>query len=351
MYRILCIGNQWRGADDGSLFKAFSRRGHLISIVDDKMFIPDEVTSFLSKVVKKSGRRFFIKDFNMNIIQLLELFNPDLVIVYKGASVYPETLMAVKQKGIPVICIYPDVSLFDHGSLIPRSIPFYDHIFTTKSFGLADLKNKFGYTNATLIQHCVDPDIHRKLTINDVPGELLCEASFIGTYSPKKDRIMSDLIKTCPSNEIKIWGNGWHRSSSVQTAGAWQQKVILGDLYALAIVGSSINIAILSEQRTGASSGDLITARTFHIPGAGGFMLHERTEEFAELFREGIEADAFSDSFELKDKVGYYLTHEEQRRKIALAGHQLVMEKHTSDHRSSQIIDKLINLKLLKAKS
>ncbi len=37
---------------------------------------------------------------------------------------------------------WPDVSFFAHGPSIPRAVPHYDWIFTTKSFGLADLEGE-----------------------------------------------------------------------------------------------------------------------------------------------------------------------------------------------------------------
>ena len=67
--------------------------------------------------------------------------------------------------------------------------------------------------------------------------------------------------------------------------------------------------------RKGASSGDLITARTFHIPACGGFMLHERTAEVREFFDEGRECAMFEGAAEMVAKVGYYLDHPTSARR------------------------------------
>ncbi len=40
MFKILCVGPQWRGSNAGGLFKALSRQGHLIEIIDEFYEIP-----------------------------------------------------------------------------------------------------------------------------------------------------------------------------------------------------------------------------------------------------------------------------------------------------------------------
>lgn len=51
-------------------------------------------------------------------------------------------------------------------------------------------------------------------------------------------------------------------------------------------------------------------------------MLAERTKEHLAMFEEGKEAAYFSSDKELLEKCRYYLTHEEERKQIAAAGHE-----------------------------
>src|SRR5262245_46698803 len=141
MLKIICIGNQWRGADDGALFRALSRLGHLISIIDHTDFLPAVVNSFATKAINKITRGFFIRDYNQYLLRQFDIFKPDLVIVYKGPFVQSRTIERMKANGVPVINVFPDVSMFAHGPNIPKCMPLYDYIFTTKSFGIQDLSN------------------------------------------------------------------------------------------------------------------------------------------------------------------------------------------------------------------
>lgn len=347
-YKILCIGNQWRGSDDGSIFRAFSRAGHFINIIDDKFFVPADSNSFMSKVFRRLGSSFFRRDYNQTIIRQFDSFLPDIVCVYKGASFEKDTLLKMKKAGVPVFCIYPDVSHFDHGPRIPDCIPHYDYIFHTKTFGIEELKNKFRYTKAKLIQHCADPDIHRKMEVDSqMHTQLYSEASFIGSYSPKKERILADFSARMPECQLKIWGGAWDKSAVQSIVNAWEKQTIFGDVYAAAINSCTINIAILSESSKTTLKGDQVTSRTFHIPGCGGFMLHERTAEFLDLFDEDKEAVCFDGPQEMADKVKYYLSHDQERERIALAGYEKVRRYHTSDHRVKEILSGLVSEGLL----
>lgn len=78
--------------------------------------------------------------------------------------------------------------------------------------------------------------------------------------------------------------------------------------------------------------------RIFDIAASRGFIMTDRRPEMENCFEPGIEAECFSDTEELIDKCSYYLTHEDERQKIAEAGHTRLKKEHTWEHRASQII-------------
>lgn len=339
MYKILCVGPQWRGSNAAALFKAFGRLGHAVVVVDENYYINLSNHYFLTKALDKLFFGWHAREFNDAVSRAIALFAPDLIVVYKGAFIHPDALKQWKKTNT-VVNVYPDVSFRTHGARLPHTLPLYDWVFTTKTFGLSDMKKELGVANASFIPHGFDPDIHRILLPEGrLKEELSCEVSFIGTHSPKKERYLTALIEAIPELKLKVWGNGWQRATSKPLLPHIVYKEVLGDLYAMAIHSSSINLGILSEKVGGASQGDQITSRTFHIPASGGFMLHERTPESVLYYAEDEEAAFFQDEKELIRKVRHYLSHPEERAHIRSKGRERALRDHAIDHRAAALLN------------
>jgi spore maturation protein CgeB len=277
--------------------------------------------------------------FNTAITRQVKVLKPDVLFIYKGVFVSPATLAYARQQGCKLAMFYPDVSMTAHGENIPKAIPLYDLIFTTKTFGIRDMKEKYTVKNVSFIPHGFDPDIHRPLKITAKDRDVFgCDVSFIGIWSPKKEKLLAHLKETLPNISLKIWGGQWDKAGAEVLKSSIQGMPVVGDLYAMAIQCSKVNLGILSEQVSGASSGDLITSRTFHIPGAGGFMLHERNEESVLYYKENEEAGFFDGAIELAAKTKGYLENDALREKVRLAGHNRAMAEHSLDARAKEII-------------
>ena len=80
---------------------------------------------------------------------------------------------------------------------------------------------------------------------------------------------------------------------------------------------SKISLNILRKQNKSSHN-----MRTFEAPACGAFVLAEKSDEQLEFFEEDKEAVYFSSPKELREKVVYYLKHEEERKNIAQAGYQ-----------------------------
>lgn len=339
MKKILCVGPMWRGSNAGGMFRALSRVGNLISVIDENYYINLSNKEFKVKAIDKLFRNWHIKEFNSAILNEANSFEPDFVLVYKGAFVLPETLHHLKKRGLKLINFYPDVSFRTHGSLLAHTLPLYDHIFTTKTFGIKDMKDQLGIVSSTFIPHGFDPDIHKFLDISKFSTQYFnCDVSFIGGWSEKKASMLSTIKKAHPAVNIKIWGSRWENCKEEVLQSSIQHKSIHGDLYTIGILSSKINLGLLHEKVQGASSGDLITSRTFHIPGAGGFMIHERTPEIGSYFEENTEIACFETEKELAEKVIYYLENESNRTLLAQQGHQRALQDHSLDKRAQLVM-------------
>ncbi|HWY87355.1 MAG TPA: glycosyltransferase, partial [Gemmataceae bacterium] len=76
-------------------------------------------------------------------------------------------------------------------------------------------------------------------------------------------------------------------------------------------------------------------------PLAGGFYLVEEAPDYAELFVPGKEVETWRTPAELVDKIRYYLSHEDERRAVAKAGHRRALADHTWRHRFEMLFEDL----------
>ncbi len=342
--RILCIGETWFGSDARSAFAALRRLGNTVHVIDESHYVPTEWTSLGARVIRRAFRGVMVDQLTRRVVQTMRSLEPDALFVFKGNYVSPAILEEARRLGVLSLNYYPDVSFFTHGRELPRALPLYDHVFNAKSFGLDDMR-AHGVKSVSFLAPGFDPELHRPVDLSQSDRDRFeCDVSFIGTWSPKKEGILSRLRAAVPGARLKIWGNQWEKRSTRALDASVMGMGVVGEDYVRAICASRIALGLLSEARTGASSGDLITARTFQIPACGAFMLHERNQEVAEYFEEGSEAEFFGSDDELAHKVARYLSDDPARERIAAGGRERsVRSDYSSDARMKHVVSWIEN--------
>ena len=338
--RILCIGETWLGSDARAAFAALRRLGHSIHVLDESHFVPTEWSGLSARVLRKLFRGVMVGELTRKASETMKLLKPDALFVFKGNYVSPEILVEARQLGVASVNYYPDVSFFTHGPQLPEALREYDHIFTAKTFGIADMK-AHGVKSVSFLAPGFDPEVHRPLELTRAEADRFgCDVSFIGTWSPKKEATLAALATALPHVHLRIWGNQWEKRTAPDLDKAVMGMGVTGDDYTRAICASKISLGLLSEARTGSSSGDLITARTFQIPACGAFMLHERNAEVLQYFDEGRDAAFFETPVELADQVRRYLSDDAGRMAIAGNGRKRSLESgYSIDARMTHVAE------------
>jgi hypothetical protein len=320
-FLILFLGPSWWGSDARAMAAGFRLLGHSLVEVDYEDYFPLQWSTLSLRLLRRAIRRLCEVNYNRVICQHLANKALDFVFVFKGMLLAPETLAKFSKQGVPKYCFYPDISFFDHGNNIWSCLPLYDCLFTTKSFHLSDQRIQARVQEVRFVAHGYDPDLHRPALKSDsVIEQYACDVSFVGCWSPQKEKLLSELIQQCRQRDLRIWGPGWERAKSAVRK-RWQNRGAYGDELVLIYCNSKINLGLLSEAGGGTIVGDQTTARTWQIPGCGCFMLHEYTEELAQYFSPGTEVAVFRSLKDLVEKVEYYLNHDDEREAITLAGH------------------------------
>jgi spore maturation protein CgeB len=319
---ILYLGTEWWGSDPRALAMALrSQRNSLIEVRYED-YLPMNWSSYLLRAVRRVIRPWCAENYNEAVLGHLGNSAIDFMLVFKGMLLKPETLMEFRNRGTRIYCFYPDVSFGAHGSNILSCLPNYDCVFTTKEYHLNDPRIRSRVRDIRLVRHGFDPDVHRRLeTSVRAIRYYSCDVSFVGGWSRKKERLIEALLHNLPQCSFKVWGPGWERASSA-VRGCWTGRGAYGDELAIIYQCSKINLGLLSEAASDTTSGDQTTVRTWQIPAAGGFLLHEATDELRRFLRDGEEVATFVDERDLPDAVRRYLDDSESRDRIARAGHR-----------------------------
>jgi len=338
--RAVVVCDQWLGSNGYAGMKALRRAGWSVQVVPEWESIPVRWESSAMRAIGRALRPFAVREFNRRLTGQAERTSAELLLVFKGTFVRADALRVLRARGVRLLCFYPDVSFRTHGPYLPAALREYDWIFTTKSFGVRDLEEQLDVKRVSVVQHAFDADLHRPVVPTRADIERYgCDVSFIGTWSPKKEDIVRALHARLPNVHIRVWGEQWNTPTRRRGLdGIVQGRAVEGEEYVRAIGLSTINLGILSEPRVGATSGDQITSRTFHIPACGGFMLHERTDELLDVLSEPLEVACYGSVDELTAQVGRFLGDDAQRATIAARGHERIVAAHSWDHRINQIL-------------
>src|SRR5450432_1720445 len=64
--------------------------------------------SIINRIAQRALPYIYLKEINRNIIRSVEAFKPDLIWIFKGMEIFPETLEYAKKKGIKLVNYNPD---------------------------------------------------------------------------------------------------------------------------------------------------------------------------------------------------------------------------------------------------
>ncbi len=88
---------------------------------------------------------------------------------------------------------------------------------------------------------------------------------------------------------------------------------------------------------------DDINMRTYEVMGSKAFLLTNWIPNIEDFFEDGKHLVLYRTLDEMVEKAKYYLAHDDEREKIAQAGYEEVMKKHTMVHRVSRIVEEFVN--------
>lgn len=193
--------------------------------------------------------------------------------------------------------------------------------------------------------HCVpnaaDTTIYRPSPGTGGDPRLACDASYVGGLWPYKgrniERFIYPLCRAGSPYNIKIFGgNRWPLPQYLGTLSQSEEEVALYN-------SSSVCLSVSEPHSTDEQGGlqaDFVE-RPYKVMACGAFCLSDYVREAAEhLYPEGGLVMARTPK-EYEENLAYYLSHPDQRMKIARKGHEYTLRHHTYFHRMAFVCEKL----------
>lgn len=259
--------------------------------------------SVFSKSINKLHPGFFFDGINRKLLQFAGNKMFDVILVFKGLTLYPSTIEFLKTKTRLICCYNPDhpfhfYSAGSGNSNIKKSISLYDIYFTYASSVVEELKKTYGVASFRIP---FGFDSNNKAM--PLPEENLFAGKwlFAGAY----DAHRSAVLGRTASKDLVIYGDRkWHSRSQGNTfiRQSYAGRGLYDQEYKSAIHASMGVINLLREQNIKEQSHNM---RTFEVPGYHGLLISNRTGEQSSFFEEDKEAVYFETTEELKDKLSY----------------------------------------------
>ncbi len=329
-----------------SMFKALQSFGWIVETFDWQKYIQKNIWE---KIQAEYLFGPVMKQINEALVDKCKTYKPDVVFIYKGIYVWPETISKIKHCTRLVISYNPDnpfgnfnyeyakkyrikgnillsklitfkKSIFFRrlwGNFI-KTIPVYDINFVPRISQISEYK-RIGARYVHLLRWYYDPELHRhvELTEDDIV-KFGSDVLLIGRYEPDNRRECIGALLDAGVH-MRLFGTGWDHYLSRKLKNTFGKSIrpVYGEDYTKALCSSKIVLNFQAKLNK-----DTSTIRCFEVPACGALLLSERTNELMELFEEDKEAVYFSDSSELVEKVKDLLNNPEKRNAIAKAGHR-----------------------------
>lgn len=223
--------------------------------------------------------------------------------------------------------------------LFKKTASLFNIAFVQREINIHELKN-VGVKNVELCYRSYDPEYNRPIQLDAADlKQHYTKVGFVGSYEEPRASYIAYLIeKGIP---VTVTGAGWSDQPYWEIIKPfYKAPFVYGDDYIKALCGMDIALHFLRH-----ANRDEQDSRTFEIPASGVFLLAERSSVHESLFEENKEAVFFSTKEELLELVNYYLSHGEERERIAQSGlERCKTSGYSHKDRLQYVVNKIISL-------
>lgn len=249
----------------------------------------------------------------------LRAHRPDLVLVFKGASLAPEAIDRLRQTaGARWVNWFPDgPHLLDLSLRIGRA---YDRCFIFDT-SMVERHRALGHP-AEYLAEGFDPAFHRPMPD---PGAEPVPIAFVGSHEPFR----AAAVDAVQDLGVVAWGPGWPGGP------------LYGEDFVRAFSNASIALNIhqfFGEPASGGRYGTGANRRVFELAGIGTAQLCDAKTDLLRNFAEDREIVTFRGAGELREKAQWLLSAPGEREALAERARSRALAEHSWRHRLEALL-------------
>lgn len=275
------------------------------------------------------------------------LIRPDWVLVLNGLHVFPanhlEQVDAVRSLGIRTAIWFADDPYVTADTMYIA--PRYD-VVLTHELSTIPMYRERGCAEVIYMPLAVDHGRFKPMTVEERYRSDVC---FIGQAFWNRVEMFDALAPFLKNRKVFIAGGLWDRMKHYKTM---QRFIRLGWLPVDESIkyynGARIVINLHRTTEVGQDNknvlnlpGRSINPRTYEISACGTLQLTDCREDLPNYYTPGSDIETYADAGEMRSKLEHYLSHEDDRRTIALRGLKRTLTEHTYVRRLQQIAEVL----------
>jgi spore maturation protein CgeB len=281
-------------------------------------------------VVERRGPMglFRSKDLRTRLAEALRAADPDLVLVI-GAPELDADLVAslVPTTKARWFNWFPDdLRTVDDALALA---PAYHQVFAAGSDVAARLTEAL-HREVEVLPLACDPSVYRPLRSRD--QQYRANVVFAGSYTPRREALLANLVEF----GLAIWGLGWRKTSLRPYC---RGETLRTDDFVRAYAGASVAVNIHHTADGSDAREATCNQRLFEIASIGVLQVVDQREDLERWFVPGDELLTFGTGAALKRTVEDALQDLPAAERIAVAGRQRLLTKHTYMHRMARILE------------
>jgi spore maturation protein CgeB len=338
--RLLIIGSDKIFAIENFYVKYLREEGIDVYIYSAQTSFYDYYQkNIFNKLLFKAGLSPIYNDINKEFKQQIENYRPDVILVFKGMEIFPQSLQWAKSKDIKLINYNPDN-------------PF---LFSGKGSGNVNIKDSISLYDLHLTYNW---EVKKEIEVTykiptgilpfgfDISDELLRKCSmqketikvcFLGNPDAYRGDFLNQLAKE--GIELDVYGNNWQKFVNHPNIRIFEPKY--GENFWLILRKYRVQLNLMRPHNP-----DSHNMRSFEVPGVGGIQLAPITRDHQAYFESNKDIFLYKNIEEcisqIKKLLALSLEEANTIRKRARS-HSLI-SGYTYKDRSKQILQQIKKL-------